>query len=134
MGSDIFLKSQQDLFIFTTFFVVVLNERLREIDGISVMGEPDACVVSVESKEFNIYRVSDAMAAKGWSLNPLQFPSSIHICVTYLHTLEGVAQRFIDDIKEIVADIRTKPMEKLGGSVRPFLVLSKEMNPLTNEN
>jgi sphinganine-1-phosphate aldolase len=104
---------------------LVGDDRLREIEGISVMGEPDACVVAVESNEFNIYRVSDAMAAKGWSLNPLQFPSSIHICVTYLHTLEGVAQRFIDDIKEIVADIRTKPMEKLGGSVCPFFIFNE---------
>ena len=48
--------------------------RLREINGIRVMGKPDACIVAVESEKFNIYRVSDAMGKKGWSLSPLQFP------------------------------------------------------------
>jgi len=39
------------------------------------MGHPEACCVAVDSIDFNIYRVSDAMAKKGWSLSPLQFPS-----------------------------------------------------------
>jgi sphinganine-1-phosphate aldolase len=39
------------------------------------MGHPEACCVAVDSVEFNIYRVSDAMTKKGWSLSPLQFPS-----------------------------------------------------------
>ena len=49
--------------------------RLRQINGIRVMGHPEACIVAVDSTEFNIYRVSDGMAKKGWSLSPLQFPS-----------------------------------------------------------
>lgn len=48
---------------------------LRNINGLRVMGKPDACVVAVDSPVFNIYRVSDAMGAKGWHLSPLQFPS-----------------------------------------------------------
>jgi sphinganine-1-phosphate aldolase len=44
------------------------------------MGHPEACVVAVDSKMFNIYRVSDAMGKKGWSLSPLQFPFG---CVAY---------------------------------------------------
>ena len=43
------------------------------------------------------------MRKKGWNLNVLQFPSSIHLCCTMLHTQEGVAERFLEHVEEIVA-------------------------------
>lgn len=52
------------------------------------MGHPEACIVAIESVEFNIYRVSDAMAKKGWSLSPLQFPSRyipIQLLIAYVN-------------------------------------------------
>jgi len=42
---------------------------------------------------------------------------SIHLCVTYLHTVEGVAKRFVDDVREIVAEIRQNPQAITAGSV-----------------
>jgi len=93
-----------------------LEQELRQIEGIRICGKPEACVVAVDSVEFDIYRLSDAMAKKGWSLNALQFPSSIHLCVTYLHTVEGVAKRFVDDVREIVAEIRQNPQAITAGS------------------
>ena len=39
------------------------------------MSEPEVSVVAFESSEFNILRVLDDMAAKGWHLNALQTPS-----------------------------------------------------------
>ena len=36
---------------------------------------------------------------KGWSLNPLQFPPCFHICLTLMHTQEGVVEKFLKDIK-----------------------------------
>lgn len=47
------------------------------------MGHPEACCVAVDSIEFNIYRVSDAMAKKGWSLSPLQFPSRYNMPIIH---------------------------------------------------
>nr|CAG4646217.1 EOG090X051L [Macrothrix elegans] len=94
-----------------------IERGLRQIKGIRVMGNPEACIIGIEAVEFNnIYRVSDAMAKKGWHLSPLQFPSSIHICVTYLHTQEGVAKRFLDDMREVVAEIMTAPNAEVGGA------------------
>nr|CAG4638413.1 EOG090X051L [Cyclestheria hislopi] len=93
-----------------------IENELRKIDGIYILGNPDACVVAMNSKVFNIYRLSDAMTKKGWSLSPLQFPSSIHICVTYLHTKDGVAQKFIKDIQDTVREIMKDPQAKAGGT------------------
>lgn len=44
-------------------------------------------------------------------------PHSIHICVTVLHTQQGVADRFIRDVKEQVAIIMKNPKEKTTGKV-----------------
>nr|CAH0112481.1 unnamed protein product [Daphnia galeata] len=93
-----------------------IEKGLRQIKGIRVMGHPEACCVAVDSIEFNIYRVSDAMAKKGWSLSPLQFPSSIHLTVTYLHTREGVAQRFIEDMRSTVEEIMKSPKAEAEGA------------------
>jgi len=38
-------------------------------------GKPEVSVVAFGSNDFNIYRLSDALAAVGWNLNALQFPS-----------------------------------------------------------
>ena len=38
------------------------------------MSQPDVSVVAFESKDFNILRMYDEMAAKGWHLNALQRP------------------------------------------------------------
>ena len=54
--------------------IIVVFTRLRNINGIQVMGHPEACVVAIQSSEFNIYKLSDGMSRRGWSLNPLQFP------------------------------------------------------------
>nr|CAG4641652.1 EOG090X051L [Eurycercus lamellatus] len=93
-----------------------IEKGLRQINGIRVMGRPEACVVAIDSTVFNIYRVMDSMGKKGWHLCPLQFPSSIHLCVTYLHTREGVAKRFLDDIRETVAEIMKNPKADCGGT------------------
>lgn len=42
---------------------------------------------------------------------------SIHLCITYLHTLEGVADRFLDDMRETVAEIMKNPKDDDAGSV-----------------
>jgi len=39
------------------------------------MGDPQVTVVAMESPDFNIFRLADALTHRGYSLNPLQFPS-----------------------------------------------------------
>jgi len=49
--------------------------RLRKMDGIFIFGKPEVSVLSIGSDTFDIYRLSNFLAAKGWNLNALQFPS-----------------------------------------------------------
>ncbi|XP_031434819.1 sphingosine-1-phosphate lyase 1 isoform X2 [Clupea harengus] len=92
-----------------------IDEELRQIDGIFVFGKPEVSVVAIGSDVFDIFRLSNALTTKGWNLNTLQFPSSIHICVTVLHTQPGVADEFISDVREQVDVIMKNPKEKTTG-------------------
>jgi hypothetical protein len=49
------------------------------------------------------------MSGRGWNLNGLQRPPAVHICVTQRHTEPGVAERFVDDLRAAVADVRDRP-------------------------
>ena len=60
------------------------------------------------------------MKDRGWNLNSLQFPPSIHLCVTLLHTQEGVADRFIRDITECTAEIMKDPKAESTGSAAVY--------------
>jgi glutamate/tyrosine decarboxylase-like PLP-dependent enzyme len=83
-----------------------IKAKIGDIPGIHVMGEPKAMVVAFEvddsPRPVNVYSISDAMAKKGWSLNALQKPASVHICVTKCHTNDGVCDTFLSDLSECV--------------------------------
>ena len=72
------------IFFFSSFRYIV--KELKKIDGIRVIGDPQVSVVAIDSERFNVYALSDGMKKRGWNLNALQFPSSIHLCCTMLHT------------------------------------------------
>ncbi|ELT88913.1 hypothetical protein CAPTEDRAFT_149914 [Capitella teleta] len=92
-----------------------IEEEIRKIEGIFVFGQPKVSVIGLGSKKFNIYRLSDALTERGWNLNALQFPSSIHLCCTMLHTKDGVAECFVKDVRECVAKIMLDPKADCGG-------------------
>ena len=59
---------------------------------------------------------SDKLAERGWALNPLQFPSAVHICLTLMHAQEGVAEQFVRDVREVVAECVATPGDKVEGA------------------
>ncbi|KAF6725658.1 Sphingosine-1-phosphate lyase 1 [Oryzias melastigma] len=92
-----------------------IKTGIRKIKGVFVFGDPEVSVVAIGSDQFDIFRLSNALTSKGWNLNTLQFPSSIHICCTVLHTQPGVAERFVQDVRDQVAVIMKNPKEKTTG-------------------
>ncbi|XP_067828508.1 sphingosine-1-phosphate lyase 1 isoform X2 [Heptranchias perlo] len=92
-----------------------IEAQLKKIKEIFIFGKPEVSVVAIGSETFDIFRLSNAMTSRGWNLNTLQFPSSIHICVTLLHTKNGVADQFVKDVCESVAEIMKNPSERTTG-------------------
>ncbi len=86
----------------------VIKDGISSIESLRVLGNP-LWVVAFTSDELDIYAVSDRMTARGWSLNGLQDPAAVHICVTLRHTQPGVAERFLADLEASVAEVRSSP-------------------------
>lgn len=86
-----------------------ITEELHKVEGIKVMGKPQVSVVAFGAEGANIFGISEMLKGRGWNLNNLQFPSCIHLCVTMLHTEDGVADRFVRDVRESAAKAMADP-------------------------
>ncbi|CAG7824655.1 unnamed protein product, partial [Allacma fusca] len=80
---------------------------------------------AIGSDVFDIYRLADILNNKGWNLNNLQFPSGIHICVTYRHKLEGVVEQFLKDVTDGVNVIMQNPQDKVSGAIAIYATSQK---------
>ncbi|MCP5495256.1 MAG: aminotransferase class V-fold PLP-dependent enzyme [Leptospiraceae bacterium] len=88
-----------------------IKNEIKTIPDLFVLGDP-LFNVSFSSHTIDIYKVMESMTHKNWSLNGLHKPSCVHICVTLRHAQEGVAERFITDLRESVAYVKAHPSEK----------------------
>jgi glutamate/tyrosine decarboxylase-like PLP-dependent enzyme len=90
-----------------------IREGIHAIPELHVLGDP-LWVIAFASETLDIYRVMDQMTQRGWGLNGLHRPPCVHICVTLRHTQPGVADRFLDDLRESVVHVRSQPEQKGG--------------------
>jgi len=106
-------------YIRTTKQIIQTARRLREeinrVEGIYVLGDPEGSVIAFGSKRFDIYRLSTAMNKRGWNLNSLQFPPSIHICCTMLTATKKGADALLQDLHEATEELLKNPKEKADG-------------------
>jgi glutamate/tyrosine decarboxylase-like PLP-dependent enzyme len=90
-----------------------IREGVRAIPELQVLGNP-LWVIAFGSDELDIYRVMDFMTKRNWNLNGLHKPPSVHLAVTLRHTQEGVADRFLDDLRAAVEHTKAHPHEEGG--------------------
>jgi sphinganine-1-phosphate aldolase len=102
----------------------VIRAGIEAMPKLKVLGDPLWVIsfAAVEPDELDVYRVSDAMSKKGWNLNGLHRPSCVHIAVTLRHTKEGIAERFLADLREAVEEVERSPAE--GGGMAPVYGLA----------
>ena len=94
-----------------------IEQKLRTLDGIFIFGTPATSVIALGSNDFHIYALSEGLNTKGWNLNTLQFPSGIHLCVTYIHTQPGVADQFLEDVETELSIIMKNPQTPVEGKL-----------------
>jgi sphinganine-1-phosphate aldolase len=110
-----------------------IETEVRKVSGLFVYGQPKLSVVGIGSNDFDIYRLSDSLVARGWNLNALQYPSSIHLCVTLVHTKPGIAHKFVTDLKECVAEIMKNPKVKATGHAAMYGVAQSVPQSILSE-
>lgn len=101
-----------------------IKTGIRRIPELRILGDP-LWVIAFTSDTLDIYRIMDAMAARGWSLNGLHRPPALHLCVTLRHAQSGVAERFVEDLREAVVEVREKPRPQ--GGMAPVYGLAAKM-------
>jgi len=97
--------------------VIEMDKGLATIPEFEIIGQSQAMIVCFRSKDpkaLNIYAVGDGMSKKGWSLNLLQKPASIHLCVTVRSV--GKSDLFISELKEVIADLKRTGDSATGGT------------------
>ncbi|EDQ89686.1 uncharacterized protein MONBRDRAFT_32346 [Monosiga brevicollis MX1] len=98
-----------------------IAEGIKKIPGLRLMCEPDGPVVSWTSDVFDVYRMTHGLIEEhGWDLNVLQFPPSIHICVTLAHTREGIVESFLNDMAKVAAPLFANPGVKAEGGAAVY--------------
>jgi sphinganine-1-phosphate aldolase len=76
-----------------------IADGIENMKDVYVLGkQKPTMIVCFSSDTLDIYRIADMMEKHGWSLNALQHPASIHICVT-LNTVDHV-DKFLSDLEE----------------------------------
>jgi sphinganine-1-phosphate aldolase len=95
-----------------------IRAGVDEIDGLRVLGDPlfDVAFAATE-EDVDIYRVMDAMTARGWSLNGLHRPPALHVCITQRTAVPGVAAKLLADLRAAVEEVRSEPAG--GGGMAP---------------
>ncbi|XAR64375.1 Sphinganine-1-phosphate aldolase [Bertholletia excelsa] len=90
-----------------------IQKGIKEIPELFIIGRPDMTIVAFGSNALDIFEVNDIMSSKGWHLNALQRPNSIHICVTLQHV--PVVEDFLNDLRDSVQTVKANPGPISGG-------------------
>jgi sphinganine-1-phosphate aldolase len=94
-----------------------IRTGIQSLPQLKVLGNP-LWVIAFASDDLNIYKFMDYMSARHWSLNGLQKPPAVHLCITLRHTEPGVADRFLEDLGAAVEHVRSNPNEE--GEMAPI--------------
>lgn len=116
-GEDGYLKAAKEILDVSDR----IKEGIRSNPDLKLHGIPELTVVAFSTTEasgVNIYQVGEAMSRKGWNLNSLQHPASIHICCTYL--LKGKGEKFLQDLCSSIQDIHENPDDFSDGAVAMY--------------
>lgn len=92
-----------------------LVKELEKMEDIYIIGKPNMTVIGIGSNKFDIYKLYQYMVGRNWNLNSLQFPPSLHICITYLHIEHDTGKQFIKDLKDGIEEIMNSPDRKCSG-------------------
>ncbi len=98
VGRDGYLRYAKQ--IFDTSYA--MQDAIRSHPELRLIGTP-SFLFAFTSDEFDIYHVNDALRAKGWRMNGLQYPNGIHMAVTRPQTQGGVIEAWTADLAEAVA-------------------------------
>ncbi len=102
-----------------------LIKGISTIDGLEVVGRPEASLVAYRSveKKLNIYAVGDQMEERGWHIDRQQKPECLHAMITPLHN--QVTDQYLKDLADSVAFVRQNPKLAVQGGAATYGMVAK---------
>ncbi|HEX4905707.1 MAG TPA: aspartate aminotransferase family protein [Acidimicrobiales bacterium] len=76
---------------------------IRAIDGVQVLGEPEAQLVAMASDGVDVFAVGDVLLSKGWFLDRQGPPDTLHATVCAAN--EPVIDQYLADLAEAVEQV-----------------------------
>jgi glutamate/tyrosine decarboxylase-like PLP-dependent enzyme len=83
---------------------LALIAGLRSIDGVRVLGEPDATLVAFAFDDADAFAVGDVLARRGWVVDQQKPPPSLHCSVNAVHG--PVIGEFLADLESALREVR----------------------------
>ena len=108
-GQDGFMETARKIKAATDELIRGINN----VDGLRVISNPDVTVFAFESVDRNvdIFQVAEYFKTKDFHMERQQYPNAIHFTVTYQHTIPGVVERILKELRTAVEYIRAHPEE-----------------------
>eukprot|EP00238_Polyblepharides_amylifera_P003119 CAMPEP_0196590472 /NCGR_PEP_ID=MMETSP1081-20130531/66741_1 /TAXON_ID=36882 /ORGANISM="Pyramimonas amylifera, Strain CCMP720" /LENGTH=481 /DNA_ID=CAMNT_0041913589 /DNA_START=423 /DNA_END=1868 /DNA_ORIENTATION=+ len=97
---------------------IKLQKGIVAIPGLKLIGQPDMCLVAWTATNVNILELNDVMTSKGWTLNVLQFPNSVHMCLTMSNV--DCVEMLIKDLQDGVNDLLKHGSDPAKGGKAPI--------------
>jgi sphinganine-1-phosphate aldolase len=84
-----------------------LQAGVDAIDGLTVVGKPEATLFAIGSDSIDLYALADKMDARGWFFDRQHKPATLHLTVTPAHA-PHVAQILVD-LRAAADEVRGQP-------------------------
>jgi sphinganine-1-phosphate aldolase len=81
-----------------------IREGVNSIKGLKILGDPAMSLVAITSDYLDVFDIGDEMGKKGWLLDRLQFPNSLHMTISKIHI--GCDAEFLKDLNYAVRNVR----------------------------
>ena len=95
-----------------------LIEGIGALEGLAVLGHPDALHVTFYADDFDIFAVEEGMAAHGWLSNRTRDPDSILLWINMKHA--DSAEAYLADLAEVAADVRAGGLSATDGDASSY--------------
>ena len=72
----------------------------RSIPELKIFGRNSTFLIGIGSDVVDPYFVQDHLQKKGWRMNGCQNPPGFHFCITLPQTQPGIAERYVQDLRD----------------------------------
>ncbi len=114
-----------------------LRAGVNAIPGVEILGDPDASILALASRQYDIYEIADEMEIRGWHMDRQHRPPSLHLTIMPMHA--AIADQFLADLEDAVQAVRRPSLGRWGRSavvkgtnvlvrILPRSVVSKTMS------